>query len=314
MKRLLSLSLVVAAMLPMLYAARPAAAQGSAIEVQVSLLITDPSGRIVTVFFRGDVIILKCQAPPGKKCFDERTRIRIRFFSDPVTLARMTADDQGRYDTTGMNLRIPMDADPGPHTVAAEGVLDGRPVTYTQAITVLAREGEGGGVIGGGGAGFAPLAAPALGGGIAPLPKTGKEIILFVLWGTVLLFGGVLLIAYTTRRYRAARANPVPLPGTDQGMFEAEDDVTAFLRELDEDREPELAPVGARTAEAEPPAVVAPEPEVRPAPPPVPALAKDEVEDAIRRAAARTSDLVARLQDEVKAWRGSDEAAERAER
>lgn len=243
---------------------------------------------VVTTFAAGEVIFVEGNPDLSQFCGTPGSTATVLMASDPVVLAVTTIDSLGGYSTE--EAVIPRDTTNGTHSIIVRTTLNGQSVEYTRAITV-----SGGSARGADG-----------------LPLTGTNAVLLALWALTLTVFGSVLISVTWKRWREARLHVVTgfVPTEPAGPL-----MELLDRRPDELRPASTAaiPVAGRaqeqsalsTAPALIPSMVAELAE------PLDALAAfdapsgtdaSDVQQVVERASERTSDLVSRLQDEIKAW------------
>lgn len=137
----------------------------------------DANGNRVTQLSPGDSFVVTCTNEP---CADDGANVKVSLSSDPVVLGNMTADSDGGYSGT---FRIPTNTTLGQHSIIVETTLDGDPVFYSRAITIVAA------------------------GGVR-LPITGRDIALLAAWGVALIGLGTTLVL-TTRRFLRRRRSAI---------------------------------------------------------------------------------------------------------
>jgi hypothetical protein len=136
-------------------------------------------------------------------------------------------------------------------------------------------------------------------GAAGGLPTTGRDIALLTLWGIFLVGFGSVLISASWKRWRAAKAEAGLGVRVDRGPSVA-DAVHRLTPTLETD-DAELRPVS--TAAIPIAASTLVEERVEPAPLIAEAEpAAEPVQAFVQEASERTSDLVSRLQDEIRAW------------
>lgn len=288
-KRRVTVALAGGAIVAAVFATGAAAQYGSASNAQGDTT-TDASGNPDDTFSPNEIIGIICTAPTGVRCADPGAAVTFDFAQSPgVTLGRTVADANGRYDSRSLGTRIPAGARNGNATISVFTTVNGAATTYTHAITITG------------------AAAAAAG-----LPVTGKDIMLFVLWGLVLVGFGSFLISATWRRWRQARAEVGVQPASaTTAVASRDEDFFANLRPAPTRTMPaatksavatldraEAAPV--RYVEAE---VVEPEmPELVSVQAGPVVLRDEKLQERVRDATTQTSTVVSKLQDEIRAW------------
>lgn len=215
----------------------------------------------------------------ARRCADPNVTVEVRFESDPVVLGRLNSNARGEYDSTPLGMRIPSDAQAGSHIIRVVSTLNGRTVTYSRGITVTGSSASSGSTPGG-------------------LPTTGRDIALFTMWGLILVGFGTFLFT-ASRRYNT--------PAVAVGTPPAPDREERYPDWGDLDLRPASTismPLG-RVREADVPPLLQPKPSEPPVAAPVAREAPagtEAVDRVVQRASSQTSELVSKLQDEIKAW------------